>query len=337
MAVRSVLCLGDNVCKCVFATVSFKPKLYTTNVYNQIRHFKRFQGSEKKRLSLLNEYVDKGNVSLSKMWKPFTFTVMFSGTTLIAAAIWNYENNRERTYRIINRYRQLGVQKIGWRRDMEIWWNNLTEGEKIFAPICFLNVLVFLAWRVPKFQKTMIKYFCSGSASGATCWPMLLSSFSHHSFLHLAANMYVLHSFCSLAVSALGKEQFVAFYLTSAVMSSFISNLYKTALGLSNPSLGASGAIMGVFGYACTQFPDIYLSIIFLPMYTFTANTAIKFIMGLDTMGILCRWQFFDHAAHLSGVLFGIFWKIWGSAYIWQKRESILTIWHDIRGPPRSR
>ncbi|XP_078039238.1 rhomboid family intramembrane serine protease rho-7 [Augochlora pura] len=337
MAVRSVLCLGDNVCKCVFTSVSFKPKLYTPNVYNQIRYFKRFQGREKKKLSLPNKNVENVNVSPSKMWKPFTFTVVFSGTSIIAAAIWNYENHRERTYRLINNFKQFGAQKIGWRQDMENWWKNLTEGEQVFVPICFLNLLVFLAWRVPKLQKTMVKYFSSTPASSVTCWPMLLSSFSHYSFLHLAVNMYVLYSFSSLAVTALGKEQFVAFYLTSAVIGSFASNLYKTACGFTAHSLGASGAIMGVLGFVSTQFPNIYVSMIFLPMYKFAASTGIKFIMGLDTVGILCRWQFIDHAAHLGGVLFGIFWQLWGRDNIWEKRNSILTIWHDIREPPRSR
>ena len=29
-------------------------------------------------------------------------------------------------------------------------------------------------------------------------------------------------------------------------------------------------------------------------------------IIALDTAGILFRWQLFDHAAHLGGVLFGM-------------------------------
>lgn len=48
---------------------------------------------------------------------------------------------------------------------MEIWWKNLTEGEKIFVPICFLNALVFLAWRLPMLKQTMSQYFCSSIAS----------------------------------------------------------------------------------------------------------------------------------------------------------------------------
>jgi hypothetical protein len=30
--------------------------------------------------------------------------------------------------------------------------------------------------------------------------------------------------------------------------------------------------------------------------------------MALDAAGMVMGWRFFDHAAHLSGILFGIFW-----------------------------
>lgn len=29
-------------------------------------------------------------------------------------------------------------------------------------------------------------------------------------------------------------------------------------------------------------------------------------MVGLDTLGILMAWKFFDHAAHLGGVLCGV-------------------------------
>lgn len=46
---------------------------------------------------------------------------------------------------------------------------------------------------------------------------MILSSFSHFSFLHMAANMYVLWSFSTSAVSMLGREQFMAVYLSAGI------------------------------------------------------------------------------------------------------------------------
>lgn len=50
---------------------------------------------------------------------------------------------------------------------------------------------------------------------GALCSPMLLSTFSHFSLFHMAANMYVLWSFSSSIVSLLGCEQFIAVYLSA--------------------------------------------------------------------------------------------------------------------------
>lgn len=96
---------------------------------------------------------------------------------------------------------------------------------------------------------------------------MLLSTFSHFSFFHMAANMYVLWSFSTSAVSMLGREQFLAVYLSagtqrsvsglvagcdwssqwlmfvscvcSGVISTFASYVCKTATGRFGPSLGA--------------------------------------------------------------------------------------------------
>lgn len=51
--------------------------------------------------------------------------------------------------------------------------------------------------------------------------------------------MYVLHSFSTIAVTALGKEQFLALYLSSGVIASFASHVYKTMFGLPGLSLGA--------------------------------------------------------------------------------------------------
>ncbi|XP_043255291.1 presenilins-associated rhomboid-like protein, mitochondrial [Colletes gigas] len=336
MAIRSFLYLGDTACKCIFTTAQLKPKLHTLEIYKQTRNFRKFTGKTKvSEPSFPNDYIEKGPVHFSNMWKPFAFTIMFSGTTFAAAAIWEYERIREKTYSMLNHYKQWRIHKTGWRHEMEIWWKNLNEGEKIFVPICFLNVIVFFAWRLPISQRIMVQYFCTNPAA-RKCWPMLLSSFSHYSFLHLATNMYVLHSFSSLAVTALGKEQFVALYLTSGVVSNFVSNLYKVSLGVQSLSLGASGAVMGILGFVCTQFPDTYLAIIFLPMYKFTASMGIKAVMGLDILGCILRWQYFDHAAHLGGVLFGMFWQAWGNSNIWQNRMSVLTFWHNFRKPPGS-
>jgi len=54
------------------------------------------------------------------------------------------------------------------------------------------------------------------------------------------------------------------------------------------------------------KIPDEELCIIFLPMITFSAQSAIFGILAFDTIGLLARWRLFDHAAHLGGTLFGV-------------------------------
>ncbi|XP_011145563.1 presenilins-associated rhomboid-like protein, mitochondrial isoform X2 [Harpegnathos saltator] len=304
--------------------------------YRQIRNLRKFGISVKKsKFSSPNVDVELEKIQSSKLWKHLGFTVLFGGTSIVGAAIWEYENSRQEMYRILNYYKQIQINRTGWRAKMETWWRNLTEGQRVFVPILFLNTIVFLAWRVPAFQKTMVRYFCSNPASSVSCWPMVFSTFSHYNIFHLAANMFVLHSFSSLIVSTLGKEQFVALYLSSGVVSNFVSYIYKTILKLPVMSLGASGAVLGVIGFTSTEYPTMPLYLIFLPMFTFSAGATIKTLLVIDTIGCIARWKWIDHAGHIGGTLFGIFWQVWGRN-IWDHRKPILTLWHEFREPRRS-
>lgn len=152
----------------------------------------------------------------------------------------------------------------------------------------------------------MMRYFTSNPVSQSICLPMILSSFSHHSLLHLGVNMFVLHSFAQTSVSVFGKEQFLAFYLSSGVFASLGSLAYKVLTGVAQGSVGASGAILGIIASHCLLFPSSQIQIVFLPFFAFSAASAIKGVMALDFAGMLFRWSFFDHAGHFFGALFGM-------------------------------
>ncbi|XP_062873244.1 presenilin-associated rhomboid-like protein, mitochondrial [Trichomycterus rosablanca] len=275
--------------------------------------------------------------SLGRLVKPLVFTVGFTGCSFGTAAIWQYESLKSRVQSYFDEVQgdwldKMRPQKQGdLRKRVNQWWNGLTEGQRSVTGIIAANVLVFCCWRIPSLQRSMLKYFTSNPASSALCWPMLLSTFSHYSFFHMAANMYVLWSFSSSAVSILGKEQFVAVYLSAGVISTFASYMCKTLTRRAGPSLGASGAIMTVLAAVCAKMPEAKLAIIFLPMYTFTAGNALKAILALDTAGMIMGWHFFDHAAHLGGALFGIWYVFYGHELLWKNREPLVKIWHNFR------
>ncbi|XP_066455897.1 presenilin-associated rhomboid-like protein, mitochondrial isoform X2 [Eleutherodactylus coqui] len=278
---------------------------------------------------------------LRKMYKPFLFTVGFSACSFGAAAIWQYESLKNQMKNYLDDIRADWLEKTrlakhgDFRKQVNEWWNSLSDGKRTVSGIIVANILVFCLWRVPNMQRIMARYFTSNPASHNLCLPMVLSTFSHFSFYHLAANMYVLWTFSSTVVSILGPEQFLALYLSAGVVSSFTSYVCKAATGNFHPSLGASGAIMTVLGLVCTKMPEVKLAIIFLPMFTFTAGNAIKVILALDSVGLLLRWKFFDHAAHLGGALFGIWYALYGHELIWKKREPLVKIWHEFRSRPR--
>jgi membrane associated rhomboid family serine protease len=78
-------------------------------------------------------------------------------------------------------------------------------------------------------------------------WRLLTSAFLHESVLHIAFNMYALYLFGPFVERALGTWRFIAAYLTAAMVGSVFVYL------LSDPrilTIGASGAIFGLFGIA---------------------------------------------------------------------------------------
>lgn len=178
----------------------------------------------------------------------------FTAGTFVSVTIWEYEKIRSKAINafrnstpfgwmkkkpqseLIQSERQLEIEKL--KRELDIIWARFTPGEKVILPIFLINVFVYGLWRVPSLKPFMLNYFCSNPAAKAVCWPMVLSTFSHYSLFHLFANMYVLHSF-SPAVNSLGREQFIALYMSAGVISSFSSYLFKIATASPGYSLGA--------------------------------------------------------------------------------------------------
>eukprot|EP00111_Clytia_hemisphaerica_P000038 TCONS_00000103-protein len=106
---------------------------------------------------------------------------------------------------------------------------------------------------------------------------------------------------------------------------------HKVAVGSAVPSLGASGALLAVLAACCIERPDARLSILFLPFFTFSAQTALYSIIAIDVTGLLLRWKLFDHAGHLGGTLFGSWYVMKGHEWTWDKRGPFIRWWHELR------
>ncbi|RWS30155.1 presenilins-associated rhomboid-like protein: mitochondrial isoform X1, partial [Leptotrombidium deliense] len=211
------------------------------------------------------------------------------------------------------------------------WWNNLRDVEKVFYGILFTNACVYLAWKVPAFRNTLQMYFTDHTLKTPLYLPMLLNAFSHYSVIHLGINMYVLSSFSTGLSTTLKGEEFLAFYMSAAVFSSFTSLCLKVLRGSKNASVGASGAIFAIFALFATTYPNANLQIVLIPNFTFTAEKGLIGAMCLDFVGMLFNWKIFDHASHFGGALFGLWYAKWGRNFLRNNRIKLAQKWHDLR------
>lgn len=200
------------------------------------------------------------------------------------------------------------------------FWHKCRESQKTVYSLIAVNSVIFLGWKIPAFSHYLNRHFLHSINSPPIS--MLGSVFSHKSLMHLGFNMLALNSFGPFLHERMGREQFLAFYISAGMSSSMVSHLYKSLRWNFVPSLGASGAIFGLVG-GCAHYPELKVSLIFLPIHSIPISQALPVMMGVDALGMALNWKMFDHAAHLGGSLFGYFFYGISQERIWKNRRKI--------------
>ena len=194
--------------------------------------------------------------------------------------------------------------------------------------IAALNGLVWAAWQLPHAptQRVLERWFLSSPAAllGAR-FPRgpasaLLSTYSHSSFLHLAANMAGLLSFGPILMAQrpsqrtprLTQAEFLALYTAAGVGASVASSLFMAALGSARPALGASGSIFGVMTYFTLCAPDARVLLLFV--FEMSSSSAMLAATAVNAVLCAAEWRasragrqgpMVDGMAHLAGTAVG--------------------------------
>ena len=162
--------------------------------------------------------------------------------------------------------------------------------------LIFINVLIFILMLSPGIYNDFINLFANyyASVQNGEIYRLVTCMFLHGNSIHLFFNMYALYIIGPEIERYYGSFKFLIIYLFSGIIGSLFS-----AVLITSPSIGASGAIFGLFGallyfgfnYRATL--DGYLKSQIIPLIL------INLLVGLIVPGI-------DVYAHIGGLIGGL-------------------------------
>lgn len=185
-----------------------------------------------------------------------------------------------------------------------------------------INAAVFGVWQVPKYWRLLSRYALLEKDSMYSKWSIIGSTFSHQEFWHLGVNMLGLYSFGSSLASIVGASTFTQLYLNAGVIASLVSIAYPIVFKIpaAAASLGASGALFGVFGAFAYLIPTAKIMLFVFPI---PGGAWVAFLgaCAWNAAGCVMRWGSFDYAAHLGGSMVGVMYGWWISKRMEQQRS----------------
>jgi hypothetical protein len=128
-------------------------------------------------------------------------------------------------------------------------------------------------------------------------WTLITHMFLHNGFFHLFFNMMVLFFFGPELERRAGKATFLRVYFIAGIVAALGYSLTS-----SQPVVGASGAIMGVFAALAVIAPEIRVYVYFIPMRIVHA----LILFALVDFLLIGANDMVAHTAHLTGILIGL-------------------------------
>ncbi len=140
-----------------------------------------------------------------------------------------------------------------------------------------------------------------GIAAGQE-WRLVTAIFLHAGLLHIAFNAYALWIFGTLVEQELGRVRLLLIYFVTGIVASAVSYGFGAIAvpGVFIPSVGASGAIFGIFGAFVTyNYRRRHLAIAAARLRSAVTIVVINMVLALSIRGI-------DWRAHVGGFIAGL-------------------------------
>jgi membrane associated rhomboid family serine protease len=146
-------------------------------------------------------------------------------------------------------------------------------------------------------------------------WTLVTSTFSHGNFNHLFFNGLFLFFFGPSAERLLGARRYVALFLAGGALSGVVQAHVASWMDTGGQTiwhpfalaLGASGALMVIFGVLIILTPRAQMFFMFLPVPMWVGGLLYA---AMDALGIFTPDQV-GHFAHLSGLALGLVYGLY--------------------------
>ena len=146
-------------------------------------------------------------------------------------------------------------------------------------------------------------------------WTIITHIFLHGSFQHLFFNMFALAMFGSILEKIIGGKKFLLVFFASGAFASLGTIFFY------NASIGASGAIYGIFGVLAVIRPKMpVFAGMFVPM---PMIVAVSLWAAGDLLGVFAPSETIAYASHLFGLFFGILYGFYIRGKYREERREI--------------
>jgi membrane associated rhomboid family serine protease len=152
-------------------------------------------------------------------------------------------------------------------------------------------------------------------------WQLLSYQFMHGGWLHLLLNCWAIYVFGREVEATLGRNRFLALYFTSGVIGGLCQALAGVLFGgrFAAPVVGASAGAFGLVAAFAALYPErpLMLLLFFIIPVNMRAKWLLLFSVLLTLFGIVFPSDNIAHAAHLGGILCGLFFVRYAIHWHW--------------------
>lgn len=226
----------------------------------------------------------------------------------------------------------MGLNDRDYSRSDRTPWDRIENPPSMIKRLIIVTVAVFLLDLVLEGRLTEFGEVSGLSLTRPWLWFQTLTYGFLHSLgdpLHILFNMFILFVFGRSVEERLGGPEFVRVYMIALIVGGFVAMLYPWAMSLlytggieadfiGIPTIGASGAVVGITVLFACYFPNQEVLFMFVfPMKAWVLASLLVVGDLLSALGLFGSGSNTAFEVHLAGAAFGFLYANRGWNFSW--------------------